>query len=141
MNCLFANNGGDGVDFASGCNQTSITRCVAYNNTTYGYKFADDTACVVFYANSAYKNHAEAAASTDQLYNGSGIGGSSFVAYFGGSNVISDPLFVDPANDDYTLQTGSPLIGTGTNATGIGPTCHLSCAAGGFVYTGTDGGF
>jgi len=34
----------------------------------------------------------------------------------GTHNISADPLFVDPANDDYHLQAGSPCIDAGTDA-------------------------
>lgn len=35
--------------------------------------------------------------------------------YGGEGNISADPLFVDPARDDYHLQFGSPCVDTGTN--------------------------
>ena len=35
--------------------------------------------------------------------------------YSGEGNISADPMFVDPANNDYHLQAGSPCIDTGTN--------------------------
>ena len=40
--------------------------------------------------------------------------------YLGSNNIDADPMFVDPASDDYSLQTGSPAIGTGTNGLDMG---------------------
>jgi len=50
-------------------------------------------------------------------------GGSVTVTYSdvegswpGAGNIDIDPLFVDPTNDDFHLQTGSPCIDTGDNS-------------------------
>jgi parallel beta-helix repeat protein len=43
-------------------------------------------------------------------------GSSSTIAVTNGNILGSDPLFNDPANHDFTLQTGSPAINTGTGA-------------------------
>lgn len=38
--------------------------------------------------------------------------------YTGTGNINADPLFIDPLNGDYHLQSGSPAIDTGMNASG-----------------------
>lgn len=40
--------------------------------------------------------------------------------YLGENNIDDDPLFTDPAESDYSLQPGSPAIGTGTNGLDMG---------------------
>jgi hypothetical protein len=40
--------------------------------------------------------------------------------YLGVNNTSDDPLFVDPANEDYRLQAGSPVAGAGTNGLDMG---------------------
>lgn len=36
------------------------------------------------------------------------------------NSIVADPLFVDPSDDDYNLQTGSPCIGAGLNDIDMG---------------------
>ena len=38
----------------------------------------------------------------------------------GEGNIDEDPLFIDPAGDDYCLQAGSPCIGAGSDAGEMG---------------------
>jgi len=48
------------------------------------------------------------------------------------NSISADPLFVENDNEpyDYTLDTGSPCIGTGKNSTEIG--CYGDLATGEF---------
>jgi Right handed beta helix region len=41
-------------------------------------------------------------------------------AYPGAGNINSDPRFINPANGDYRLATGSPAVGTGLGGTDMG---------------------
>src|SRR5690625_3389538 len=53
------------------------------------------------------------------LLQGSGGSGDDWNTDFGidgGDNIDADPLFTDPANEDYTLADNSPVINAGNNA-------------------------
>ena len=45
---------------------------------------------------------------------------STVQAPLGTGNIDAEPMFVDPDNDDFRLQTGSPCIDAGHNW-GVGP--------------------
>jgi hypothetical protein len=102
--------------------------CIAYNNTgktTDGFKIDGDgtEARNFFYNNIATNNGQYGFNRVDttcmpigffdyNLYNGNGTAGLNNITA-GAHDLTSDPLFVDPANGDFTLQAGSPAINTG----------------------------
>ena len=44
----------------------------------------------------------------------------SFTPTPGGGEIAEDPLFANPANNDFSLLTGSPCIGTGVGGGDMG---------------------
>lgn len=86
-NCTFSNNSGGGMlDWDS---SPTVANCIFWNN---GYEIDND-------------------ATSTPLVTYSDIKGG----YSGATNIDDNPLFVDPAADDYHLQSGSPCIDKGTN--------------------------
>lgn len=79
-----------------------------HNNLFYGHTYAVDTltdcgaSCDTLKSNLLYGNEHDYAGSQDQT----GVNG----------NISDDPLFTDPADGDYSLQTGSPAIDAGNPA-------------------------
>lgn len=72
----------------------------SFNNVTVGYEFEPDGAIAMTYD-----------------YDYCNFFNTNFTTPTGTSITTVNPLFVDSTNGDYTLQSGSPLIGSGVNAT------------------------
>ncbi len=122
VNCLFAGNTsantGGGMD-NRGLNASSspaIINCTFVGNSGFGgAMFNDDFATPtvvnsILWGNSVTQIFDNLAVTT-LLY--SDIEGGWFG--LGSNNVDADPLFVDPANGDYRLQSGSPAIDAGNS--------------------------
>ena len=85
-------------------NVTYLRNCIVANNGTQP-------------ENQIYRSNGNII-HTNNLLKGSG-GSSAWNGNFGtdnGGNIDSDPLFTDPANEDYTLQGSSPAINAGVTA-------------------------
>lgn len=111
-NCTIFNNthGRNGSIFYS-----TLYNCTIYNNTRNGIQ--DN----IYTSSQLIKNvicwpSGYSAASGYTTY--SDIGGSGIVP--GSGNINSDPLFTDPANGDFTLQSGSPCVGAGESGVNMG---------------------
>lgn len=142
INCLFIDNGGDGV-FAAYINtrQTYIMKCnisrntgngisfipannfVTISNTTISFNtgFGIDTDGADIHYITLTNNHSHFNNSNNETGNVDILSSSSqWVKYGDGSNIIGDPLFTDPDNGDFTLQSSSPLREAGVGGTDIG---------------------
>jgi hypothetical protein len=96
VNCTFSANSSDfsgGALRESGFATTTISNCVLWNNSPDEIKVG--------------------AEATVALYNCDVMGGWSGD---GANNMSVDPLFADPANDDYRLAAGSPCVNKGDDA-------------------------
>lgn len=128
-NCLFHENVAQGYSGAhtnwmndggsSTFNNCTIEGNTQYNSSNYGAVSA--LYGTVNMRNSIIRNTIDGSAgagSARDIYFVTGVNlnygveGSSSLS---GSNSTSDPLFTDTANDDYTLQTGSPAIDVGSS--------------------------
>jgi len=102
-----------------------------YNNTVYdcGSRGGGDAGALSLYINTRLRNNIIRQLSGESYFSSGGgncsrISGSSNIWYGAGSapscanltgNINSDPKFVNVANFDFHLQTGSPAIGAGVN--------------------------
>ena len=115
INCTFANNQDNatatGVDKAvvglgqsNGVMSSTVSNSIFYHNTGIGATVTTSLDRINDNPGNTLVNHS--------------IGEDNF-SNISGSNLTntsnSNPLFVDAANDDYTLQNGSPAIDTGNN--------------------------
>lgn len=84
----------------------SITGAVVFNQKTTG-----------LYENNVF--HGCTSGSGKGFYASNGVNYtcyySSGTTYYGATYITTNPLLVDPANDDFHLQAGSPCIGIGSN--------------------------
>lgn len=90
--------------------EPQISNIVSYGNDGYGIYLADSSN-VVIYNSIIYENI------TGSVFLDSSIVSITYSdiegGYSGDGNTAEDPLFEDPPNYDFTLQTGSPCIDTG----------------------------
>ena len=108
-------------------NQVTLSGNIAYSLSQYnsdGLSFKGSTSANIY--NSVIYNNDDAEIRldanafvalnyTDIMGGISGISGpGSANAEYGMNNIDENPLFVNPANGDYTLQEGSPCIDAGT---------------------------
>ncbi len=118
----YGRGGGAYVAYNSGT-VTLVSNTITRNTATLGggcYAwYISSSACVYFYDNIIWRNTAE-----HDIYfygNATSYGYNNnyhqlFGSWtYGGDNIDDDPLFVDPINHDYHLETGSPCIDTGNN--------------------------
>jgi hypothetical protein len=117
VNCLLYNNTGwnNPVALAS-CNSTN---CTVYGNTggvlgnpwTTGGMSGGTAVNCIFWGNSGYNGQQVDQTTPATITYGIVQGG-----YAGTGNLTSDPLFVNAANGDFHLKSGSPAINTGDPA-------------------------
>ncbi len=100
VNCTFSGNDGNIALYASYSN-LHITNCIVWNNLAG--EIGSDTNSTIFISNSIISSDPYRLVWDDQL----GIDG--------GGNRFKDPLFIDPANGDYSLSACSPAINCGRN--------------------------
>ncbi|MCP4345241.1 MAG: DUF1565 domain-containing protein [Desulfobacterales bacterium] len=133
VNCTIAYNYaydiGAGIYTGSVMNSTNdptLVNCIAWGNMA---KYGGPTDLSSWHENHFYISYSDI-----------GEGYESF-----GTGIISqDPLFTDPDNGDFTLQTGSPCINTGTDSDSDVPSTDIDGTArdssvdmGAYEYTGT----
>ncbi len=116
-NCVIAGNtayAGGGI-FSSILSTTTLTNCTIIGNAAYG-----DTSGGARVSAGASVTMTDCilwSDSPDEIHVSSGTVAATFSdiqgAYAGTGNIDADPLFVDAANGDYTLQAGSPCIDAG----------------------------
>jgi len=111
------------------CIQSS-SDSVVYNNTTYrvgraGIQIQSAATKTIVQNNITVDSNRDGAGFTNIDYTGSsstfsnnlcfGTGGTTNCLAGSGGNVNANPLFVDAANTNFQLQTGSPAINAGTS--------------------------
>jgi len=97
---VFAAEGGGLYVYQS--NPTAVNN-IFWNNAPQEVYFASSGTSSLMVAYSDVEGGEEAIVTND-----------SGTVYWQEGNLDSDPLFVDPANDDYALQSGSPAVNSGT---------------------------
>ena len=97
-NCTLSGNSAD--DNGGGSYQSALNDCIVWGN------LITDTATTNNHYNSAFRYSC-----TSPLPSGS---------YNVGGNVVSDPMFVDAANGNFQLRSGSPCIDAGANSYVVG---------------------
>ncbi|UGU15043.1 gliding motility-associated C-terminal domain-containing protein [Sinomicrobium kalidii] len=146
MNCLIFNNetgsaGGGISNFGGGT--LTLTNCTVTENTAnspdYGGGGINNQGTLTLNNSILWGNEAPlvgkefrtigTATFSHSLYADSAYDVAGTITDNGG-NLNADPLFTDPANDDYSLQSGSPAIDTGDNS--------LYTAAGGDLQNDLD---
>jgi len=119
VNCLFSKNNSDGN--AGAIHLRSVhpvfINCTITGNTAVsgGGMRLDDTSAATLKNVILWGNTATSHPNIDD-YSGTVYYTYSDVAQSGGGgtgNIDTDPLFLDPANNDFRLQSGSPCINTG----------------------------
>ncbi|MCB0577756.1 MAG: hypothetical protein KDD10_00400, partial [Phaeodactylibacter sp.] len=111
VNCLFTENtvtaAGAGISNGGGSQLAKITNCTFYGNT--GPNTINNQSNAVFTNCIVWGN--------DGGISGGVVNYSIVQGGYGGTgNLDADPLFVDPANGDFTLQDCSPAINSGYNS-------------------------
>ncbi|MEH2432804.1 MAG: right-handed parallel beta-helix repeat-containing protein [Nostoc sp.] len=122
-NNLIYNNGGAGIQIFKGQNPVDIVNNTTYKNSQkllLGEIFINSAKNVQASNNIMYAN---SGASANYVANSSNISFDNNLAYngvfkgTGSGNVLNkDPLFVNAANHDFRLKSGSPAIDAGSNA-------------------------
>ena len=124
MNCTFIGNsaeGGGGME-NSWSSSPTVTNCTFSENTVDydGGGISSGENCLPTVTNCILWN--DSASSNGNEIRNSDSTSTSVVTYScveggydGTGNISSDPLFVDSANGDYSLQSGSPCIDKGTS--------------------------
>ena len=109
--------------YDSGGTQNTFTNNIfSFSGTTNGYAY-DHTSCAsmetryvgnhnLFYSNSGSVGFSSCATSLAQW--------QSQVPGRDASSIEANPLFTDPANGDFSLQTGSPALGMGADGSNVG---------------------
>ncbi|MCP4582622.1 MAG: T9SS type A sorting domain-containing protein [candidate division Zixibacteria bacterium] len=106
------------------------TNCLVTNNTIFGniagsggaifcHSFGDPVIVnTIFWGDSASSQY-------DEIYDGGDPAAITYSnidgGYNGEGNIDADPLFINPYNDDFHLQTGSPCIDTGDPESPLDP--------------------
>lgn len=112
--CIFNTNGSSGLE-AADADQIfySIENCIFRSNGDAAGEYNLEHPGTV----EAFGSHRN-----NCFYQGGGSAGNVLGLTTNATEVTTDPLFTDPDNRDFTLQAGSPCIGTGTPGTILGAT-------------------
>ncbi len=128
-NCISESNSSHGINAYNG----SIINCVLYNNTgaaTDGYYNNVSAATHLPIINTISTSNGQygfnrtstakvyASVFDYNCYNGNGTAGLNNITA-GANDTTSNPLFTTPATGDFTLQSGSPCLATGSDASDL----------------------
>jgi hypothetical protein len=108
-NCTVVGN--SAIFFGGGVLACALTDCIIYENTAgtepnYSGDLGNGIVCTL-----------DACCTTPQP----AFGPNGFAQGYGSGNITNPPLFVDPLNGDFRLQSNSPCINSGVDAYAAGP--------------------
>jgi parallel beta-helix repeat protein len=120
-NCLIYNNSSEGIITGNGSDSLSVENCTIYGNTKgiKNYSAGSVLDCIIT-NNSTYGVEAGSSQSvtySDVWNNGTNYSGGVSA---GSGCISSDPDFVDAANGDFHLDTGSPCIDAASDSGDMG---------------------
>lgn len=141
-NCRAYSNGQTGIYYGIGQNG-KIWNCLAYDNVTHGIRYDGGAGTGQMYNCTSVRNGATygnftlgASAQVTDIdikncvarklgagfnlaeYNGSTFTVNNCVNIHATDTDATDPLFTNPASDDFTLQANSPCVGAGADLSG-----------------------
>jgi CSLREA domain-containing protein len=95
-NCTIATNGGSGIDATAAGSDLLVENSIVFDNRDYGVAVDPGATATVVFSDLAANRLEQCLNCTP-----------------GEGSIASNPMFVDPIADDYSLMPGSPAIDTG----------------------------